>query len=438
MGRKIWLWILPVLLLLTGCANLREEPIPVEDVIVEDGIYKNSDQVFRYGERTVFEDIEAMITTEVAPEDFWAIYSEVDSPGKMEQCVHRMLLEGDRNRDIGWFWIDDGLTFEKICTDKDCRNDNEGSCDHLVLGPIVRDEQMLRYGDSVYFIASYVVPGNQNVNTRNYMILRWQNGADYFEKIFETERWISDIHITNGLMYLNAAPNLPSHEPYYFILNLDYMVYTAVKIEYTAAEYLFGEKHIVMYDRGGTYTVNSVLKKGNLILKHNFPGQIAGDWYWYKEYESKGYYFLYRIDLRSPREKVMVMEDILDFAVCGETLFWQPSVGRYFQMLFDYRNSQIVDGVKVYDEGLTGFGGHEDLKIMRARIFKDMSLSTPETVVKAGKNEWVMSSENWATLGNKLLYRTVTPGNCEDIKWYEHIYIADWQKTRKFSERIAK
>lgn len=433
MMRMKFLWILPALLLLTGCANLREEPIPVEDAVVEDGVYRNSDHVFRWGERTVFENIEAMITTEVAPEDFWAIYSEADILGETASCVHRLVPEENRNREIGWFWIDDGLKFKKICTDKECRKDNDAACDHLMLEAGADENDILRYGDSVYFLASYMVPGN-SIGIRNYMVLRWQDGADHFEKIFEAERWISDIHITNGLMYLNAAPNLPTQEPYYFILNPDYLVYTAVKIEYTAAQYIFGERHIVMYDRGDTYTVNSVLKKGNLILNHNFPGQISGDWYWYREYESKGDYILYRMDLRHPGEKIMVMEDILDFAVCGETLFWQPSVKGEFQIIFSYRNSQIIDGVKVYDEGLTGFGGHEDLKIMRATIFGDMTLGTPETVAEAGQNEWIRSSQEWAVLGDKLLYETVSPGNSEDIKWYEHAYIADWQKMRKFAE----
>ena len=87
---------------------------------------------------------------------------------------------------------------------------------------------------------------------------------------------------------------------------------------------------------------------------------------------------------------------------------------------------------------MTGFGGREDLKIMRARIFKDMTLGTPEIVAKAGQNEWIRSSDAWILLGDKLLYETVSPGNQENIKWYEHTYIADWQKTRKFAELAVR
>ena len=97
-----------------------------------------------------------------------------------------------------------------------------------------------------------------------------------------------------------------------------------------------------------------------------------------------------------------------------------------------------MKGEKIYDEGLTGYGGHDGLKIMRARIFDDMTLGTPETVAEAGQNEWVGSERDWLIIGDKLLYKTVSPGNQEDIRWYEHIYIADWQKTRKFSELVQK
>ncbi len=437
MGRMKFIWILSAVLLLTGCANLREEPLPVDDVVVEEGVRKNGDHIFRYRERTVFEDIEAMITTEVYPEDFWAIYSEADSLGETVPCVHRTAVEDDRIRDIGWFYVDDGLKFEKICTDEDCREDDETACDHLVLAPAAGSfQEILRYGDSVYFIAPYIVPGNRNIF--NYMILRWQDGADHFEKLFEIQRSVQNIHISNGLMYVNAEPNLGTEDAVYYILNLDYLVYTTVTIAYTDAEYLFGENHIVMYDRNGTYAVNSVLKKGNLILKENFPGQVAGDYYWYKDYVSNGYYTLYRMDLRHPGEKVMVMEDIRDFAVCGETLFWQPAVEPGHQVIFSYRNYEVVKGEKIYDEGLTGYGGHDGLKIMRARIFTDMTLGTPETVAEAGQNEWIGSSVGWVIIGDKLLYETVTPGNQDDVKWYEHTYIADWQKTRKFADRVQK
>jgi len=431
------LWMITMAFLLMGCANLREEPIPVEDVIVEDGVYKNSDKVFRYGERTVFEDIEAMITTEVTQEDFWAIYSEADSPGKPERCVKRMMTEDDRTREIGWFYVEKGLKFQKICTDADCRGDDEMPCDHLVLDPAAGSfQEMLRYGDSVYFIAPYAVPGNRNIF--NYMILRWQDGADHFEKVFEAQRYLSDIHISNGLLYVNAARNLGTEDTVYCILNLDYLVYTTVVTEYMDAEYLFGENHIIMYERGGIFAVNSVLKKGNLLLNGNKRGHIEGDYFWYKDYESNGYYTLYRMDLRHPGEKVKVMEDIRGFAVCGETLFWQPSVESGNQMIFSYRNYEVVKGEKIYDEGLTGYGGHDGLKIMRARIFEDMTLGTPKTVAEAGQNEWIGSEREWLIIGDKLLYKTVSPGNQEDIKWYEHTYIADWQKTRKLSERAVR
>ena len=129
------LWMIAAVFLLTGCANLSEEPIPVDDVIVEDGVYKNSDKVFRYGERTVFEDIEAMITTEVTQEDFWAVYSEADILGKPERCVKRMMTVEDRTREIGWFYVEKGLKFRKICTDAECREDEETTCDHLVPAP---------------------------------------------------------------------------------------------------------------------------------------------------------------------------------------------------------------------------------------------------------------------------------------------------------------
>ena len=437
MERMKLLWMIAAVLLLTGCANLREDPLPVEDVIVEDGIRKNGDHIFRYGERTVFEDIEAMITTEVSQEDFWAIYSEADSLGKPERCVKRMMTEDDRTREIGWFYVDDGLKFKKICTDEDCRKNDEMPCDHLVLAPAAGSfQEMLRYGDSVYFIAPYAVPGNRDIF--NYMILRWQDGADYFEKIFEIQRYISDIHISNGLLYVNAPRNLGTEDSVYCILNLDYLVYTTVVTEYMDAEYLFGENYIIMYERGGTFTVNSVLKKGNQLLNGNKRGQISGDYFWYKDYESNGYYTLYRMDLRHPGEKVKVMEDIRGFAVCGETLFWQPSVEPGNQIIFSYRNYDVVKGEKIYDEGLTGYGGHDGLKIMRARIFDDMTLGTPETVAEAGQNEWVGSEREWLIIGDKLLYKTVSPGNQEDIRWYEHIYIADWQKTRKFSELVQK
>ena len=150
MGRMKFLWIISAVLLLTGCANLREEPLPVEDVIVEDGIRKNGDHIFRYRERTVFEDIEAMITVEVTPEDFWAIYSEADSLGETEQCVYRTAVEDDRIRDIGWFYVDDGLKFRKICTDEDCRKDEDAYCHHLVLAYSSHsgDYDAVRYGEA--------------------------------------------------------------------------------------------------------------------------------------------------------------------------------------------------------------------------------------------------------------------------------------------------
>lgn len=419
---KMTAMMIGVLLLLTGCAD-REATIPVdEEVVVEEDVYKDSDRVYRRLHRTVFEDIEPMITEEVSQEDFWAIYSEADSLGEAVPCIYRTEVRDDRSENIALFHVEDGLKFEKICTYEECRADEGLYCEHLS-PPLSYENSAIWYGDCMYYIADYAVPGTKDLY--NYMILRWQEGSDHFEKIFEAERFIKDIHVTNGLMYLNAADNLGSGMYSYYILNLDYQVYTEVETAHSDALYLFGEKYIVMYDQEGAHLVSTMLKTGTDVCDSVFPGQISGNYYWYTEYEKQWEFTLYRADLRYPGEKVKVMDAIRAFAVCADMLFYEPSVSSDYQVVFEYRNE---DG-----DGLSGFTNNPDRKIMRARIFNNGTFGTPETAVKTGQKEWIKSWDDYRVIGENFLYVTVTPGNEQDVKWYEHTHIADWQKTREFS-----
>ncbi|MBQ8186944.1 MAG: hypothetical protein IJ037_08735 [Clostridia bacterium] len=431
-GKRMLLY-LGVMLFLTGCAD-PDAAIPEdEDVIVEEDVYKDGDRVYRRFSRTVFEDIEAMVTTEVPVEDFWAYYSEAESRGEAVNCVWRTEIVDERTSSIGLFYPGENGKMEKICTFEDCRRDEDLPCEHLS-SPSEFTGSCIWYNDCMYYIGTYWVHGTRDItyykSSHNYMVLRWQKGSDHFEKVFDSMYGITELSVSGGILYLRAMEW--DGTQMYYALNLDELVYTVLPIPQDAMLW-FGENHIVMYDRSvpETCLVNAMLTPVFGFDDYIWDGQVVGDEFWYTVTGEKAYHKeLYRVNLLKKSAPVPVLENADKFAVCGDMLFWRPWNDETAEVLFEYRDEDSPDTV-------SGLLGKPNTRIMRARIFKNGTLGTPEIVMTAANQEWVIGMNPCGYLGEYCAFTTITPGNMENVEYYTHTYIADWQKKYEISVKSS-
>lgn len=85
-----------------------------------------------------------------------------------------------------------------------------------------------------------------------------ENGADSYEKLFSSDRLLTEIQFHGGILYLKAPRNYVGDNSIYYAVNIDAAVYTEIEVD--GSVYRFGKDVIVKIDQTGAYFTNRFLE----------------------------------------------------------------------------------------------------------------------------------------------------------------------------------
>ncbi len=174
------------------------------------------------------------------------------------------------------------------------------------------------YGDSLYYIGTTL--SRPSGRTVEWFILRWKNGADSYEKLFSSDRLLTEIQFHGGILYLKAPRNYVGDNSIYYAVNIDAAVYTEIEVD--GSVYRFGKDVIVKIDQTGAYFTNRFLEPIEKCSGEKYLGQVYGNHYYYLSEKT-----LYRTAQGTKGKAQKLAENIAAFTVCDGALFYMPDTG---------------------------------------------------------------------------------------------------------------
>jgi len=427
---KIFYFFLVVPFLLYGCNRVAIYEVTAysskdEITEIENQVTQTDASIYRFGYPSVLDDMDPMITFEVSTEEF-LMYNEL--PESIEQavnCIFISTIQDEKTVDseddlipLGLFHVSDNGELNKICTKNDCRIDKYAKCDHISQPS---QNSAIWYKEAAYYIGKSMSLESGRVDS--YFILRWQDGDTTFEKIFETERYISELYVCNGILYVASPQNMVNDVNIYYAINIEKEIYATIQAD--GSEYVFGDQYILMYNQAGTFITNPVLKAHTKCCDSIRPGVIRGDEYWFWDN-----YNIYNVNLAKPEKVNLVIENVgVNYAVCGDYIYYVPNENNERVVLFHYRDKIVEKGKVTLLDTYTPYIGSEKCLYYKQKINSDGSLGKAEQLWQNEDNKWLQGVNTNGNMGKYLSFQTITPGNDGYVRYFTQDHITDGERS---------
>lgn len=412
---------------ITSCTHTEEERTDFTHTVTEDNVVKEPDTVYHWAQPSVFEDMAPVITQKTDPDSFFTEYALPETWEDAVDCFSYQDVVEDENLLYGTYYLSGDGEIHKVCTDADCREDLTAVCTHLTSPNTVHSA--VWYEDSLYYIGTTV--SQPSGKTVEWFILRWKNGADSFEKLFSSDRLLTEIQFHKGILYLKAPRNYVGDNSIYYAVNIDAAVYTEIEVD--GSVYRFGKDAIVKIDQTGAYFTNRFLEPTEKCCADKYLGQVYGEYYYYIQEKT-----LYRTKLGTKGKKQKLLQDVAFFTVWDTEIYYMPDTGEEAETLFYYQEYESNDGIITITNEKAPYTGFRNRAIWCAQMGSDGQIQENRMVYKPQNNEWIQMYITEYSYGAGVQIKTVTAGDGAYIQYYENHYWIDGNGVRDLGSMVSK
>lgn len=425
MKQVVLLFFLALMLIANwGCSqDIPDESIDFTVTGIKE-IDREPADIYIWSHPSVFDIEKAAIDKLVDSTVFFAEYALPENWGTASDCFNINDVVCDENIYIGLFCYSPDGEVVKVCTHSDCR-DSEEICQHISAQE--RFHGAVLYEDTVYYIGTTL--SETTGSTVKWYVLRLQKNADSFEKIFESSRPLTEIRFHKGLMYVKSPSNYIGDESIYYIINLSENVYT--EIESDRNVYVIGAEMIVRIDASGAYFTDDKLQPLERCCDTRYIGQIDGKFFYYINDGT-----LYRTEQGKRGYAQKVREDVRDFRVCDDKLYYLDNSSGEAKILFYYREYEFHDGkITITDENAP-YKGFENIILNLADIDSNGIAVNERAIFRTDDNEWITSLGD-RCLDKAILVQTIRAGDGENIQYYNNEYLISSNVAEQTSTLIS-
>lgn len=425
--RKLIILIYILCVVITGCDNAHNEQNDFTHVMINDDVDKEPNNVYHWAHPSVFEDIPPIITEKTDNDSFMTEYYLPETYSNAVDCFSYHTVVDDENLVYGTYYRSLDGDVNKVCAINDCREDLECICDHLTSQENARNA--VWYEDCLYYIGTSLA--RPSGKTIKWFILRWEDSADSYEKIFESDRLLTEINFYKGIMYVKAPRNFIGDSSLYYAVNIDEEVYT--EIEVGTEIYKFSKDAIVKIDNAGAYFTNSLMKPLEKCYEDKYLGQVYGEFYYYIKDK-----ILYRTEQGARGKSQKLMNNVASFTVCDELIFYMPDTGKEAEILFYYKEYEFNDGIITITDEKAPYTGFKNRKIWCAEIDSNGQIKNERIVFQPQNNEWIQMYQADYFHGQAIQLKTVTAGDGEYIQYYQNHYLIDMNGALNLGSEVSK
>lgn len=401
---------------LIGCTHTKENRTDFTHPVTDDNVVKEPDTVYHWAQPSVFEDMDPVITQKTDRDSFFTEYALPEAEDDAVDCFSRHSVVEEENLQYGTYYLSSDGETHKACASAACREDLTAVCDHLTSQDMVH--AAVWYGDSLYYIGTTL--SRPSGRTVEWFLLRWKNGADSYEKLFSSDRLLTEIQFHGGILYLKAPRNYVGDNSIYYAVNIDAAVYTEIEVD--GSVYRFGKDAIVKIDQTGAYFTNRFLEPIEKCSGEKYLGQVYGNYYYYLSEKT-----LYRTAQGTRGKAQKLAENIAAFTVCDGALFYMPDTGKDAETLFYYQEYAEKDGSIVVTNENAPYTGFRNLVICCADMDSDGRLTKDRVVFQPAEaeQEWIMLYMEDYRYGSAVQIQTVTAGDGQYVQYTKAYYLID-------------
>ena len=426
------LLLIPLLLLpllLAACADRAdpepEKPKPAPEP--KEGVMYEDETVYHWAVPSVLEFVIPNAPDPISAEDFLS-YGPPASEGSSVDCVVRTVTDDGEAVPLGLFYPADDGSLAKVCTNEACRLDPERPCEHLTtLSP-----SAVRFGDSVYFISAFI--DSESSKTQRWAVLAWKIGAAEFDKLFETERILFELHGAGGILYARSPASHAGDTEVWYAIRTDRDLVTEIPLE--SGFLRFGGEDIVRVGGGSVEALDLLLRPERTVLAENRLGAVAGGYFWYLDGGT-----LRRVSLDGQRKSEHILDGIAAFRVSEGMLWYVTGEGR--APLFSYPLVHVENGVRTPTGETAEYTGWKTQELWSAAWKKDGTLSKTKRLFAPSDDAWLYDID-WndetrhpPAYGDALLFSAVSPGTGPREKMILRSYWSAGKTTAAVGEEIV-
>jgi len=410
-----------------GCDKTPIESTDFTHAVIEEDIEKEPNNVYHWAHPSVFEDIPPIITETTDNDSFLTEYYWPETWSDAVDCFSYHAIVDDENLVYGTYYRSSDGDVDKVCAIADCRSNSDHICDHLTSQ--LNAHSAVWYEDCLYYFGTTLA--RPSGKTIKWFVLRWEKEADLYEKIFESDRLLTEINFHKGIMYVKAPRNFIGDSSLYYAVNINEEIYT--EIEVGTEVYKFSKDAIVRIDNTGAYFTNSLMKPLEHCYDDKYLGQVYGEFYYYIKDS-----ILYRTEQGSRGKSQKLISNVAAFTVCDGIIYYMPDTGNEAETLFYYKEYEFNDGVITITDDKAPYIGFKNRKIWCAEIDSTGRIKNERIVYQPQNNEWIIMYQADYYHGQAIQIITVTAGDGEYIQYYKNHYLIDMNGALNLGSEVSK
>ena len=391
--------------LLAACADRAgpepEKPKPAPEP--KEGVTYEDESVYHWSVPSVLEFVIPNVPDPISAEEFLS-YGTPVSEGASVDCVVRTAAADGETVTLGLFYPEDDGTLAKVCTNEACRLDPERACGHLFLSSAFPS---VRLGDAVYFIGAFTDP--ESGKAQRWAVLEWKIGAAEFDKLFETDRILFELHGARGVLYVRSPVSYAGDTEVWYAIRTDRDLVTEIPME--SGLLRFGGDDVVRIGAGGVEALDLLLQPVCTVLAENRLGAAAGGYFWFLDGGT-----LRRVSLDGRQKSERILDGVAAFRVSEGMLWYVTGDAKDRAPLFSYPLVSVENGVRTPTGEAAEYPGWKTQELWSAVWKKDGSLSKTKRLFAPSDDAWLFDLD-WTdetrhppAYGDALLFSAVSPG----------------------------